>query len=105
MTADEYLAKVFGAVRIPPGTEPRQCTGENCGMMIYDVGNKVVSIGTYHFKRANPLGESVTGIAPTATEHGAGLDHHADCPDRSSFTERKKKAAIDAALTTQEETK
>lgn len=98
---DYFMANVRGAIRIPAGTKPRNCTGPRCGQIIYDVPKRgglrepehvnatekkvstsPVSIAKY---KDNPI-----GIPPTDTEDGAGINHFADCPDAQRFHRSKR---------------
>jgi hypothetical protein len=79
----EYARKVKHHVPIPKGTLPAKCRGPRCNTQVYFVGNRIVSIEAW---------QSVPeGVAPTKTEDGIGIDHHADCIDRDLFRSKKGK--------------
>lgn len=78
----EFARLVKHAILIPRGTKASQCRGARCdNREVYFVGNRIVSIRPY---LNNPA-----GVAPTETTDGIGIDHHADCPDASSFTNKR----------------
>jgi hypothetical protein len=83
-----FVVNVPGAIRIPAGTQPTRCRGGNCDAWIYFVPPKteggkrrVASIDSYY----TASGQEVKGIPPTESEDGAGIDHHANCPDAKQF--------------------
>lgn len=84
---ERFMETVRGAIRIPAGTDSRECHGRNCNEYIYDVPNpkqpgktRPVFAGRYKGKSGE-----IVGIHPTRYEDGAGIDHHANCPDARSF--------------------
>lgn len=89
-----FLARVTGAIRIPAGLKPKMCDGPHCDDMIYFVPATEkrkatpVSVGIYHGK----FGATFKGIAPTEKEDGAGISHHANCPDAEIFHKSKRRS-------------
>lgn len=73
----EFARVVKHAIPIPRGTKPASCRGPRCTTTVYFVGNRCVSIEKY--------GTNPPGVAPTDTQDGIGIDHHADCIDRAMF--------------------
>lgn len=81
--ADKFRYENANAIRIPAGTRSRPCNGATCRELIYDVGKTPVSIAPYFNKHGEQ--KVPAGIAPTATEDGAGINHFSNCPDRQKF--------------------
>ena len=88
MTANEYIAAMVGAIRIPAGTRARRCQGKTCDEMIYDVvrgaGARPTPVSVESYKG------SPRGVRPTDTEDGAGIAHFANCPDSKQFRRARR---------------
>lgn len=89
-----FLHKVPGAIRIPAGTIPRKCKGSRCEDQIYAFVQLVKEKETWRAASVAPYypvgkTEPIEGVPPTATEDGAGVDHHANCIDVEHFKRKR----------------